>query len=67
LVVEIDGSYHNREDQKQYDKERTEILESFGLKELRFTDDDVLNRIDRILDQIRQYLTEAISSSPPCP
>ncbi len=41
LVVEIDGGYHKY--QMSVDKERDEIINSYGLKVVRFTNEEVLN------------------------
>lgn len=54
LVIEIDGEIHlNR---KEYDKERTDFLESTGLKVLRFKNKDIENRINWIISVINKYL-----------
>ena len=37
IVIEIDGSQHFTEQALAYDKERTAILEAYGLKVLRYT------------------------------
>mgnify|MGYP006426435889 CR=1 FL=1 len=42
LVIEVDGGYHHR--QWRYDQERQSILEQRGLRVLRFTNGDVLQR-----------------------
>src|SRR5260221_12822613 len=36
LVVEVDGEIHNSNEQKQFDQLRTEFLEEFGIKVIRF-------------------------------
>ncbi|MCL2511976.1 MAG: DUF559 domain-containing protein, partial [Bacteroidales bacterium] len=41
LVIEVDGSYHYSEEQKQYDEARTKILNDAGFKIIRFTNDEV--------------------------
>ena len=41
LVIEIDGSQHYSEEGKVYDDERTAVLESYGLKVLRFSNADI--------------------------
>ncbi len=41
LVVEIDGSQHFESKGIEYDKQRTEYLESLGLKVLRFSNLDI--------------------------
>jgi very-short-patch-repair endonuclease len=55
LVIEVDGEIHLS--QKDYDQGRTAELERFDLKILRFTNEEVLNNIDRVVDEIKKYLT----------
>lgn len=52
LVIEIDGDSHLGEENILYDKERTKILEQYGLKILRFWNDDVLNGIEIVSEMI---------------
>mgnify|MGYP000848844986 FL=1 len=54
LVVEIDGGYHKT--QLEYDNGRTYELEHFGIKVIRFTNEEVLNNIDKVLDAIKKHL-----------
>lgn len=54
LVIEIDGGYHKT--QFEYDKGRTSELEHFGIKVIRFTNEEVLNDIDKVLDVIKKHL-----------
>ena len=54
LVIEIDGGYHKT--QLEYDNGRTFELEHFGIKVIRFTNEEVLNNIDRVLNEIKQHL-----------
>ncbi len=58
LVIEIDGEYHLEKEQKEYDEMRTQILQEKGFKVIRFTNNDVLNNINSVLDLIKQNLTE---------
>jgi very-short-patch-repair endonuclease len=44
LIIEVDGDSHFTEQGKQYDLERTQILEGYGLKVIRFTNDKVFNQ-----------------------
>ena len=44
LVIEIDGSQHNTEDGIQKDAFRTEILEGYDLKIIRFTNQQIDTR-----------------------
>jgi very-short-patch-repair endonuclease len=53
LVIEIDGMIHlNHHD---YDIERTEYLESSGLKVLRFKNMDIESRIEWVLSKINTF------------
>ena len=47
LIVELDGSQHL--EQEEYDRERTDYLESKGFKVIRFWNKDVLNDIQGVL------------------
>ena len=49
LVVEIDGEYHSKKDQIEIDLHRTEDIEAFGIKVLRFSDEQVLEEIDSVI------------------
>ena len=56
LVVELDGSQHYTDDGMAYDKERTAVLNSFGLHIIRFSNLDV----DRNFDGVCLAIDEAI-------
>lgn len=49
LIVELDGAIHNKESQREYDKERDAHLRKQGFMVLRFANDEleetVLNKI----------------------
>jgi len=62
LVIEIDGMIHLS--RHEYDLERTKYLESTGLKVLRFKNEDIENRIEWVLDEIRFYLVHLPLSRP---
>ena len=57
LVVEVDGGYHENADVAEYDKLRTELLESLGYKVVRFTNEEVLINTDVVLAKISEELT----------
>lgn len=51
LVIEIDGKiHHNR---KEYDNFREYLLSLKGLNVIRFTNDEVENEIDNVLEKIK--------------
>ncbi len=52
LIIEVDGSIHQLPENKISDAERTEWLEKEGYKVIRFTNDEVINKLDIVLDDI---------------
>jgi very-short-patch-repair endonuclease len=52
LAVELDGGQHEPE----RDAARTEIIERYGYRVLRFWNNDVFSNTDGVLEQIRQEL-----------
>jgi len=56
LVIEIDGSQHFSGDMPQYDRTRDEYLSSLGLRVLRFTNTDVLTRIEGVVERIEEEI-----------
>ena len=58
LIIEVDGAYHSEYEQQQYDEGRTERLESFGFKLIRFTNNEIIKQADQVLDTIKRVLNE---------
>ncbi|MGH9926883.1 MAG: endonuclease domain-containing protein, partial [Nitrososphaeraceae archaeon] len=58
LIIEIDGEYHNAVEQKQYDDGRSYELKELKINVIRFTNREVLEEIDFVLDEIRAYLSK---------
>jgi very-short-patch-repair endonuclease len=54
LVIEADGPIHLLK--QDYDKNRDEVLSELGLRIIRFTNDQILNDTQSVLDVIRQQL-----------
>jgi very-short-patch-repair endonuclease len=52
LIIEIDGGIHTQ--QQDYDQARTDQLEDFGYSVLRFTNDEVINDLPKVLNRIIQ-------------
>ena len=53
LAIEVDGSVHENEDVKRNDAERKRVIESHGIKMLRFMNDDVLIHLNRVIEKIQ--------------
>jgi very-short-patch-repair endonuclease len=56
LVIEVDGGQHFTNDSREYDKTRDEYLTSMGLTVLRFTNSDILDNIEGVVDAIEKKL-----------
>ncbi|HTN07857.1 leucine--tRNA ligase [Agriterribacter sp.] len=56
LIIEVDGEYHNVEQQKIYDEARTGYLNEFGLNLIRFSNDEVLNDIHSVIGKIQEEI-----------
>ena len=59
LIVEVDGPIHDYTQEE--DAIRQEFLESLGFQVVRFTNDEVLNEIDRVVEAIET----AVQNPPP--
>ena len=58
LVIEVDGQYHNHEEQDQADLLRDKELESHDLTVLRFTEMEVRKDMANVLRTIEQHILE---------
>ena len=56
LVIEIDGDSHYTENAQKYDKERTAILQGYGLTVIRFNNQDVLDNITGVVALIEDLI-----------
>ena len=66
IIVEIDGGYHNSDDQKIKDKWRQERLIKHGKirNMLRFTNEDVLQRPDYFISKVIEHIKIASDYHP---
>lgn len=56
LVIEIDGESHFTDEGQDYDRERTQRLEGYGLKVLRFTNQQVLRCFEDVCKEIQALI-----------
>jgi very-short-patch-repair endonuclease len=61
LVIEVDGPIHRT--QAEYDAAREQHLRGCGYRILRFSNEDVMQRLNKVLETIRA----ALSPHPPAP
>ena len=52
----MDGDSHFTVEAQAKDKERTDILQGYGLTVIRFTNDDVLNNLEGVCETIYGWL-----------
>jgi very-short-patch-repair endonuclease len=64
LIIEIDGEIHNT--QKEKDEARSFELQNLGIKIIRFTNEEVINKIADVILKIKQSILEIqlIKNSP---
>ncbi len=58
LVIELDGKIHDEIAVKERDIEREKIIKEFGIKVIRFSNEDVFNEIDKVLYQIQKAIDD---------
>jgi len=56
LAIESDGSIHEIEDQKEYDKARQEYLENFGISFVRITNEELFCNPNKALQRIAEKI-----------
>ena len=64
LVIEIDGSQHHSEEGMLKDEFRTEILEGYDLKVIRFTNKQINENFHGVCQYIDMIVKEHISCCP---
>ena len=71
LVIEVDGGYHSEPRQKEDDQCREQALEQMGYHVIRFTNEEVLNEMDYVMERIESYFKPQKTQqthplTPPC-
>ena len=61
LAIELDGESHFEESAVIYDAMRQEYIESLGIKVLRFTNDEVKENLQGVIE----FITRHMQSDPP--
>ena len=56
LIIEVDGGYHKRDEQQKLDEVREKKLKEQGYRLLRFTNEQILFDIDRVLTKIKDMI-----------
>ena len=56
LIIEVDGDVHLSDASKEYDRMRTELFNTYGLKVIRFSNEEVINSFKNVCQKINEYL-----------
>ena len=56
LIIEVDGNIHNKPEQQEWDKQRTAFLESQDYRVVRFSNEQVLHDIEKVIAHIKSYI-----------
>ena len=71
LIIELDGEVHFNDESREHDDGRTGELEKHGIKVIRFTNNQIIENLELVLEQITISLTELSAHSQedliPCP
>ena len=59
LAIEIDGEIHLNKEVIEYDDGRSHDIEKFGIKILRYTNNEVFTDLKTIIEQILQTITSS--------
>ncbi len=51
-MIELDGDSHASNEAAAYDQQRTQVLAGYGLKVIRFTNDEVFNDFEGVCERI---------------
>jgi len=58
LAIEVDGNSHNNPQKFELDNQRQKRLEAFGVKFLRFTDNEVKDNLDGVIKILSRKVKE---------
>lgn len=61
FVIEVDGEIHFNDQAMEHDDGRTGELERYGIKVIRFTNEEVLKNQELIITKIKNFIIELSS------
>jgi very-short-patch-repair endonuclease len=63
LIIEVDGEIHTEKEIQSHDEGRTGELERFGIKVLRFTNNQILHDSDLVVEKINATIKELTTTN----
>jgi len=58
LAIEVDGRIHLKREIQEYDEGRSHDIEKFGIKMLRFTNEQILNNLNEVQTKILNTIND---------
>ena len=65
LVIEVDGGQHYTEEGAEYDRQRSGVLQKYGLEVLRFTNTDIDKHFADVCRQIEAEIRKRVRDGTP--
>ncbi|MBX7140500.1 MAG: endonuclease domain-containing protein [Chitinophagales bacterium] len=56
-MIELDGSVHQGMEQVEYDIGRTEELNEFGIRVIRFKNEEIMSNLKNVIEEIKKFLS----------
>jgi len=56
LAIEVDGGIHNTKENKEYDKERENIIKQYDISIIRITNEDIEGNILNVLKNLKEHI-----------
>jgi very-short-patch-repair endonuclease len=63
LVIEVDGNIHEIPENKVYDIGRSQILNDFGIRVIRFSNKQIIRDIESTINQIELYVKQLLDKT----
>jgi very-short-patch-repair endonuclease len=67
LIIEVDGGIHKFHGLPEKDANRTAELNRLGIKVIRFTNEEIKNDVDKVVERIKLEILKMISANSPSP
>jgi len=58
LIIELDGSQHNEDENIEQDEKRTQYFDSFGIKVFRIWNNDIMLNIEGVVEELIRILAD---------
>ncbi len=65
LIKEIDGDIHLIKENKEHDIGREVCLNEFGIEIIRFTNDEVMNNVEEVIQKIKSKIEQRRKNNQP--